>query len=249
MRKRVEAGAVQRVRDLNGKGRRIMTGLRRLVFLALVMAATGCAHTGAATTDGKAAPDDAAATGAQSDGTQDSKNQHRQTIIAMKDVTLSDLYQLKPETKDVIEKSEGYAVFDASGIYVVLYIGIAGRGVLIDNATGDATYMTMARAGTGPGIGYQKFRSIIVFKNKKLLDTFRTIGGDIGASGHLVVKGFGAGGGVGGELSFDPMLSIYQITDRGLAAEASWGATVFAPDPTLNEASQKSTQPAENRSE
>jgi lipid-binding SYLF domain-containing protein len=226
-----------------------MTGFRRFVFLVLAMAAMGCAHNGAAITDGKASPDDVATAGAQSDGTQDSKNQHRQKIIAMKDITLSDLYKLKPEAKDVIEKSEGYAVFDASGIYVVLYIGIAGRGVLIDNSTGDATYMTMARAGTGPGVGYQKFRSIIVFKNKKLLDTFRTVGGDIGASGHLVAKGFGAGGGVGGELSFDPMLSIYQITDRGLAAEASWGATVFAPDPTLNEARQKSTQPAESKSE
>jgi len=26
---------------------------------------------------------------------------------------------------------------------------------------------------------------------------------------------------------------MYQITDKGLAAEVSWGATVFAPDPTL----------------
>jgi len=84
----------------------------------------------------------------------------------MKDLTLADLYKLKPETKEVVEKSEGYAVFDATGVYVVLYVGIAGRGVLIDNSNGEATYMTMARAGTGPGVGYQKFRSVIVFKNK-----------------------------------------------------------------------------------
>lgn len=30
--------------------------------------------------------------------------------------------------------------------------------------------------------------------------------------------------------------ALYQITDHGLAAEVSWSATVFAPDPTLNEA-------------
>jgi len=30
------------------------------------------------------------------------------------------------------------------------------------------------------------------------------------------------------------MLSTYQITTHGLAAEASWGATVFAPDAILN---------------
>lgn len=125
------------------------------------------------------------------------------------------------------------AVFDATGLFAVLYIGIAGRGVLIDNKNGGTTYMTMARAGTGPGLGYEKFRAVIAFKNRKLFDTFKTVGGDIGASGHLVAKGFGMGGGVGGEKSFNPMLSIYQITDKGLAAEVSWGATVFAPDPTL----------------
>ena len=162
----------------------------------------------------------------------------------MKDITLTDLYRHKPEAKEVIEKAEGYAVFDATGLFVVLYVGIAGRGVLIDNSNSEATYMTMARAGTGPGIGYQKFRSIIVFKNKTLLDTFKTVGGDIGASGHLVVKGFGRGGGIGGEMSFDPMLSVYQITDHGLAAEASWGATVFVPDPFLNPEKPSST-PAE----
>jgi hypothetical protein len=77
--------------------------------------------------------------------------------------------------------------------------------------------------------------AVIVFKNRKLLERFKTAGGDIGASGHLVVKGFGTGGSAGGEVSFDPMLSAYQITGHGLAAEASWGATAFAPDPALND--------------
>ncbi|HTP05154.1 MAG TPA: hypothetical protein VMM54_08375 [Nitrospirota bacterium] len=34
--------------------------------------------------------------------------------------------------------------------------------------------------------------------------------------------------------SFDPMLSVYPLSDAGLAAEAGWGATVFAPDPILS---------------
>jgi lipid-binding SYLF domain-containing protein len=204
----------------------------QLAVLAMMVAALGCAHSGATNVDVEKAQAESAAAAEKKD--QAAKEQDRQKILAMMDLTLADLYKLKPESKEVIEKAEGYAVFDATGLYVVLYVGIAGRGVLIDNSNGEATYMTMARAGTGPGVGYQKFRSIIVFKNKTLLDTFKTVGGDIGASGHLVVKGFGMGGGVGGEMSFDPMLSVYQITDHGLAAEASWGATAFVPDPFLN---------------
>ncbi len=238
----------------------------QFAVLVIMVAAFGCAHSGATTSDGrttKADTDPAAVTGdtasdsktakdesvaATADGddsSEASNEQNRQKILAMKDLTLADLYKKKPEAKEVIEKAEGYAVFDATGVFVVLYVGIAGRGVLIDNSNHEATYMTMARAGTGPGIGYHKFRSIIVFKNKTLLDTFKTVGGDIGASGHLVVKGFGKGGGAGAEMSFDPMLSVYQITDHGIAAEASWGATVFAPDPFLNPKtpSPSTTQP------
>jgi lipid-binding SYLF domain-containing protein len=219
-----------------GQGKGAIT--RRFIQFAVVAvaaAALGCAHTGATSSDSKTTKVDKDTAAVQGEASsKDSNEQHRQKILALKDLTLSDLYKLKPEAREVIEKAEGYAVFDASGLFVVLYVGITGRGVLIDNSNAEATYMTMVRAGTGLGVGYEKLRYVIVFKNKSLLDTFKTVGGDVGASGHLVAKGFGKGAGTGVQRSFDPMLSVYQISDAGLAAEASWGATVFAPDPTLN---------------
>lgn len=212
-----------------------MRRFMQFAVVAVAAVALGCAHTGATSSDSKTTKVDTDNAAVQGDASsKDSSEQHRQKILAMKDLTLADLYKLKPEAKEVIEKAEGYAVFDASGLFVVLYVGITGRGVLIDNSNAEATYMTMVRAGTGFGVGYEKLRYVMVFKNKSLLDTFKTVGGDVGASGHLVAKGFGKGAGTGVQRSFDPMLSVYQISDAGLAAEASWGATVFAPDPTLN---------------
>jgi lipid-binding SYLF domain-containing protein len=205
-----------------------------VVAVAVVLAAVGCTHTGATKADIKTAQDEAAAAAAKRDAAEAAKEKDRQKILTMKDIALADLYKQKPKAKDEIEKAPGYAVFDASGEYVVLYVGVEGRGVLIDNSNGEATYMTMARAGTGPGVGYEQFRYIILFKSKKLIDAFKTVGGDIGASGHLVAKGFDMGGSAGGQMSFDPELSVYQITEYGLAAEASWGATAFVPDPFLN---------------
>ena len=205
-----------------------------VVAVAVVLAAVGCTHTGATKADIKTAQTEAATAAAKREADQAAKEQDRQKILSMKDITLADLYKQKPKAKDEIEKAAGYAVFDASGVFVVLYVGVEGRGVMIDNSNGEATYMTMARAGTGPGVGYEQFRYVIVFKSKKLVDTFKTVGGDIGASGHLVAKGFDMGGSVGAQMSFDPELSVYQITEDGLAAEASWGATAFVPDPFLN---------------
>jgi lipid-binding SYLF domain-containing protein len=201
-------------------------------LLAVLTVAVGCTQTKATKADIKTAQSQSAA--AEKDNDEAAKEKNRQTILSMKDITLTDLYKAKPESKEEIEKAAGYAVFDATGVFVVLYVGITGRGVLIDNSNGEATYMTMARAGTGPGVGYEKFRLVIVFKNKTLLDMFKTVGGDIGASGHLVARGFDTGGSVGAQMSFNPELSLYQITQSGLAAEASWGATAFVPDPFLN---------------
>jgi lipid-binding SYLF domain-containing protein len=205
-----------------------------VAILAIAAVALGCAHTGPASPDktATAGTDTIAAQGDAS--SKDPKEKDRQRILAMKESTLAELYKIKPEAKEIVEKAEGYAVFDASGVFVVLYVGIAGRGVLIDNSNGESTYMTMARAGTGFGVGYEKSRYVIVFKSKSLLEAFKTVGADVGASGHLVAKGFGKGAGGGVQRSFDPMLSVYQLSDAGLAAEASWGATVFAPDPILN---------------
>jgi lipid-binding SYLF domain-containing protein len=213
----------------------------QFAVLAIVAAALGCAHSGVTNADVKRAQAESAAAAEKKD--EAAKEQDRQKILAMKDITLADLYKRKTEAKDEIEKAPGYAVFDATGVFVVLYVGIAGRGVLIDNSNSEATYMTMARAGTGPGVGYEQFRYVIVFKNKTLMDTFKTVGGDIGASGHLVARGFDMGGSVGAQMSFDPELSVYQITESGLAAEASWGATAFVPDPFLNP-SKSSQEPA-----
>jgi lipid-binding SYLF domain-containing protein len=225
----------------------------QFTVLAIVTVALGCAHSGATNADVKRAQAESAAAAEKKD--EAAKEQDRQKILTMKDITLADLYKQKPKAKDEIEKAPGYAVFDASGVFVVLYVGIEGRGVLIDNSNGEATYMTMARAGTGPGVGYERFRYVIVFKNKTLLDTFKTLGGDVGASGHFVAKGFDMGGNVGAQLSFDPELSVYQITESGLAAEASWGATAFVPDPFLNpksspkEPAKQPEKPAEQPAE
>ena len=169
--------------------------------------------------------------------TAEQKQQRRADILAMKDRTLADLYKLKPEARMEINKAAGYAVADVTGAFIVLLVTEHGAGVLIDNSTGKPTYITLTRVGTGPGVGYERFRSVIVFKNKKLLDLFKSVGADVEASGHLVLKDRTDGGILGEEASFNPELSVHQFTDFGLAAEASWGGVAILPDWTLAEQS------------
>src|SRR6185436_8009816 len=129
---------------------------------------------------------------------------------------LAKLYADKPEVRDEIAKAEGYAVFDGTQVNLVLYVGASGQGILVDNKKGGAeTFMGMKRAGTGPGAGYKDYKQIMVFKNRALLDQFRTVGADVSASADATAKVGGKGSSWDGNVSFNPQLSVYQITDRG----------------------------------
>ncbi len=173
-----------------------------------------------------------ASTGGSSDGTPE---QRRAALSQMRTTALQEFYATNPAIQPELEKAVGYAVFDASQVNVVLYVGSAGAGVMVDNANGHEVYMKMARAGTGPGVGYKTYRQLMVFKDRGLFDTFATVGADVGASADATFKMSGSTGAtLDGSMSFNPMMSVYQITDRGVLLQANWGGVAYLPDEELN---------------
>ncbi len=166
----------------------------------------------------------AAAVAADSDAKKEEK---RAAILKMRDATLERLAKEKPESKEVLAKAPGYAVFDATGVNLVLYVGGKGAGVVVDNAGGKPTYMTMVRAGTGPGVGYKEFKQVIVFKTKKAMELFLTAGVDVGSS-------FDFGSAIQSGQSFNPDFALYTITEKGFTVQANWGGTKYFKDAELN---------------
>lgn len=163
------------------------------------------------------------------------KEEKRRAILSMRDKTLAQLYKTNPEAKAEIESSVGYAVFDATGINVIMLVGVKGKGIAVENSTNKATYMDMVRAGSGPGIGYKDYRMVFVFKNKTVFDQFTTVGMDAGASADATMKVRGEGKEAAYASSFNPYVKVYQITDKGLLLQANWGGTKFLKDRELNE--------------
>jgi lipid-binding SYLF domain-containing protein len=203
-------------------------GAAMAVFASIVLVAGGSTL---------AAPE-AAAADEQSKLSAADAAKKREAVLKMRDDALVDFYATKPEIKEELAKAVGYAVFDASQVNIVLFVGGLGGGVLVENGTGKQTFMKMTRAGTGPGVGYKKFRQLIVFKDRTLFDNFRTIGADIGASADATMKIGGTGVAVDPNVSFNPLLSIYQITDSGALLQANWGGVAYLPDTDLNPPSQ-----------
>lgn len=157
-------------------------------------------------------------------------------IRAMRDEALQRLIKSKPEVKDEIAKAEGYAVFDASQTNLVLLVTSKGGGVVVDNTNQKETFMKMVKLGTGPGLGHKKFKQVLVFKSRTLLDQFVSVGADVSVSADATAKLGNERKGLvlDGSVSLNPTLSVYQMTDKGLMLQANWGGVGYLPDSDLN---------------
>jgi hypothetical protein len=157
-------------------------------------------------------------------------------IRAMRDATLKRLYKSRPEAKAEIDKAEGYAVVDASQTNLLLLITSNGSGIVVDRNGRKETFLKMNKIGTGPGIGTKKYKQILVFKSRSLLEQFATVGADVAASADATLKRENGKQGLvlDGTVSFNPQLVVYQITDSGAMLQANWGGVAYLPDTELN---------------
>jgi lipid-binding SYLF domain-containing protein len=157
----------------------------------------------------------------------------RQAIIDMRNKTLSDLYKVKPDVKAQIKSAEGYAVFSNANINLIFASIGGGYGVGRDNQSGKNTFMKMGEAGVGLGIGAKDFRVIFVFHSRDALTQFVDTGWAFGVNADAAAKASEKGVAVGGEATFDN-ITVYQLTESGLALQATVKGTKFWQDSELN---------------
>lgn len=155
----------------------------------------------------------------------------RQVILQMRDETLARLYKEKPNTKAQVDAAPGYAVFSNANINVILASFGGGYGV-VDNQ-GKQTYMKMGEVGVGLGAGVKDFRIVMVFDTQKALDNFVTNGWAFGGQADAAAKASDKGGALGAEAVVNG-ITVYQLTETGLALQATVKGTKFWKDEDLN---------------
>jgi lipid-binding SYLF domain-containing protein len=160
--------------------------------------------------------------------------EQRDYVLKMKDETLAKLYAQKPETRGMIKKAAGYGVFSNIGTYIFLLAGGGGYGVVVDNSTGQKTYMKMRSVGFGLGMGVKDIRAVFIFKNKKVLNEFVEKGWEFGGQADAAAKSGDKGGAVSGEAYIETGIMIYQLTEAGVALQATIAGTKYWKDKDLN---------------
>ena len=155
-------------------------------------------------------------------------------VSKMKNETLSKLYAQKPEAKSMIRKAAGYGVFSNVGTYLFLVAGGSGYGIVKDNISGEKTYMKMRSVGLGLGMGVKDYRAVFIFKNKNVLNAFVEKGWEFGGQADAAAKSGDKGGAASGEAYIENDIIIYELTESGVALQATIAGTKFWKDDNLN---------------
>ena len=160
-------------------------------------------------------------------------NEKREAIQRMKNDTLADLYDKKPDVRSQIGSAPGYGVFSNANVYLLVVGAGGGYGMVHNQHTGKDTYMKMGEVAVGLGAGAKDYRLVLVFHTQDALDYFVKYGWSFGGQADAAAKAGDKGKAIGGEEIVNN-ITVYQLTESGLALQATIKGTKFWRDDALN---------------
>jgi lipid-binding SYLF domain-containing protein len=163
--------------------------------------------------------------------TRGTPSERRQAIQEMRAEVLTELYEIKPDTRAQLASASGYAVFSNANINLIFASFGGGIGVVRSN--GSDTYMRMGEVGIGIGAGVKDFRAVFVFHDSGALERFMDVGISVGGQADAAAQAGDLGGSVSGEAILDNV-TVYQLTQSGLALQATIKGTRYWQDVDLN---------------
>ena len=151
------------------------------------------------------------------------KIQKEQTEIEeLSEKALQNLYAKVPSAERVIENCYAYATLSNTGMKLGIFGDAHGRGLAINNETGERLYMRMKEMGLGLGLGVKEYDLIFVIGTEAAASDGVT--GDSIEGASIAAKG----------------VWVYQITKKGLTLDASIKGTKIYPDKKLNQYEEQS---------
>jgi lipid-binding SYLF domain-containing protein len=147
--------------------------------------------------------------------------------------TLQDLYKLEPTSQASIQKSARYAVFNNTGVNLLLSTA-RGSGIAVNAKSKQETFMKMVSAGGGLGVGVKDYRVILVFADDKALTQFLDSGWSGSAQTDVAAKAGEKGAAYSGAVEVAPGVWVYEITKNGLALQLTLPGAKYYKDDDLN---------------
>ena len=180
-----------------------------------------------------ALPASAGLFGPKGDNVEDKRAKVRQ----QRDEILAKLYTTHPEAKDKIKQAAGYGVFNNKNMNLFILSSGHGYGLVVDNKSNKETFMAMGSLGGGVGLGAKDLSVVFVFKNTDVMKKFVESGWQFGGEADATAKQGEKGASAAKEGAVDTganLFEVYQMTDTGVALQATVAGTKYWKDKNLN---------------
>lgn len=161
--------------------------------------------------------------------------EQRAQINKLHDKTLAKLYAKYPHARRVISECYAYATLSSTGIKLGLFGDAHGRGVAINNVTGERVYLRMKELSAGLGLGVKEYNLIFLLNTREAWDNFIIGKIRFGASAEASADDGVSGGTIEGAEYVAPGVWLFQMTTKGLALDATLKGMKIYKDKKLNQ--------------
>lgn len=163
----------------------------------------------------------------------DTPAEQRAAIDKMNNDVIAAVEKESPGAMEVIKSAPGYATFSNSQINLIFVAAGSGYGVVNNNKTGKKTYMDMLEGGVGLGLGAKDFRAVYVFTTEESMNKFVDNGWGFGGEADAAAKAGDKGAEASGGVVMGDII-VYQLTETGLALQATVKGTKYSVNEELN---------------
>ena len=152
---------------------------------------------------------------------KETPDQLRAKLNDMSGQVLSRMYEKYPSSRSAVENSYAYCTISASSIKWGFWGDDHGRGVAVNNQTGERVYVKLSEVSLGVNFGAKEYDLLFVIANKDAWDRF--ISGNIKFGNEISAQ---ASDGMSGATFANATLVangvwVYQLDKKGLAVEFS----------------------------
>ena len=158
-----------------------------------------------------------------------SPDELRAKLNQMSQSVLERMEKAYPESVPAAQKSYAYCTISCSSVKLGFWGTDRGRGVAVNNETGEKIYVHMDELSVGVNFGAKEYDLLFVITNKKAWDSF--VSGKIKLSTEVSAQ---ASDGVTGGTFADATIVadgvwVYQVDKKGLAVELSFKGAQIKP--------------------
>lgn len=163
-----------------------------------------------------------------------SVDEQRAELNEMREKILDRMYKKYPDSKSAVENSYGYCTISASGVKLGFWGDDHGRGMVVNNETGEKIYVKMKEVSLGINFGAKEYDLLFIIQNQEAWKSFNSGNIKFGTETSAQASDGVSGGTFANATIIANGVWVYQLDKKGLAVELTFKGARITPYKTLN---------------